>query len=181
MRKILLGLVALAMLAGGVAYAAGTFQGYPVAGAPPFTSTIPLTGIEQIPADTGLTQGLNPATELITTSQLGMYSVGSTLAYSTVVGSVTAMTVTQNVRAGDLQTQAMTLANAATATITVTNSFAKLGGMVLVQISNGTNTTAGTQLQTVTMAAGSFVITLVNNSGSAALNGNLRIKYFIVY
>lgn len=49
--------------------AAGVFQGYP-------TAVPPLTGNEQIPADTGLTAGQNPATELITTAQLGSYLSG---------------------------------------------------------------------------------------------------------
>lgn len=55
------GVMGLLVVSG--AYAAGAFQGLPVA-------VTPLTGIECIPADTNLTQGLNPATECITSSQV---------------------------------------------------------------------------------------------------------------
>lgn len=49
------------------AWAGGVFEGYPAV-------TVPLTGIEVVPADTGLANGLTPQTELITTQQLAEYS-----------------------------------------------------------------------------------------------------------
>src|ERR1019366_3457179 len=69
------GLLAAAFIAASCvspAMAAGSFP-YPPAGGTQYPTTIPLTGNEQFPADTGLTQGQNPATELITGTQLGGY------------------------------------------------------------------------------------------------------------
>ena len=60
---------ALAVLALGPAMSAGFLtNGLPVAGSVPLT--LPLTGAETVPADTNLTQGLNPASEAITLDQL---------------------------------------------------------------------------------------------------------------
>lgn len=69
---LLAGALALATLP---SLAAGLFP-FPPAGGSQYPSTIPLTGVETIPADTNLTSGLNPATESITTQQLAGY-VGS--------------------------------------------------------------------------------------------------------
>jgi hypothetical protein len=64
MRTKWMGVAALtAMLFSGAAFASGLYTNG-LTGA-----TLPLTGNETIPADTNLTQGLNPETEAITTSQ----------------------------------------------------------------------------------------------------------------
>lgn len=53
------------------ALAAGLYtNGVPVAGGSQYPGTIPLTGNETVPVDTNLTQGLNPASEAVTVSQL---------------------------------------------------------------------------------------------------------------
>lgn len=67
-------ILAAALLAIGStsAYAAGLFSQYPAAGSTTYP-TLPLTGNEYVPADTALTQGINPATEQITTKQLYAY------------------------------------------------------------------------------------------------------------
>jgi len=63
--------LAAALLALGLtsAVAGGIFPGYP-------SASPPLTGNETIPADTNLSGGVPPQTELITTSQLGQYVNG---------------------------------------------------------------------------------------------------------
>lgn len=69
--KALKFLAALALTAAlvGPSGAAGLFtNGLPVAGSVP--NTMPFTGNETFPADTNLTQGLNPATEAITAAQM---------------------------------------------------------------------------------------------------------------
>jgi hypothetical protein len=71
--------VALGAILGFVvaAHAAGFFtNGVPVAGGTQFPSTLPLTGLEQIPADTLLAGGASPQSEAITTNQLASF-VGS--------------------------------------------------------------------------------------------------------
>ena len=73
--KKLLGATALCLtLFAGVAGAAGLLtNGLPTAGGSQYPSTIPLTGNELVPADTQLAQGLNPASEAISVTQLKGY------------------------------------------------------------------------------------------------------------
>lgn len=83
----------LALVFASAAFAAGQFPNYPLATSSPTTgnaSTLPLTGNEMIPADTGLPNGVNPQTELITTSQLKTYVLTS----PTVTGSIKLPTYT---------------------------------------------------------------------------------------
>ena len=69
-RKLALGL-ALSVGLAGTAWAAGFItNGLPPAGGTQYPSTLPLTGAEQMPADTQLAGGLNPASEAITIGQL---------------------------------------------------------------------------------------------------------------
>lgn len=74
MKKIALYGVLVALMGVGSAYALGQFPDYPLASGA-------LTGNERIPADTMLGQGINPQTEVISTSQLKAYVMtGSTVA-----------------------------------------------------------------------------------------------------
>ncbi len=67
-------LVGALVLATSAAVAGGFFtNGLPVAGQAPYTTTLPLTGVEQIPADTELSGGASPQSEAITTAQLGAF------------------------------------------------------------------------------------------------------------
>src|SRR5665213_2212278 len=77
MKKLLGALMAGALCAAMIlpASAAGLFtNGVPPAGGTQYPTTIPLTGIETLPADTNLTSGLNPASEAITTQQMASYT-----------------------------------------------------------------------------------------------------------
>lgn len=73
-------LLTLSLLAAGPALAAGQFtNGVPPAGGAAFPSTIPLTGIESIPADTHLAANAPPQSESITTQQLATFTANQTL------------------------------------------------------------------------------------------------------
>ena len=74
MRKLKVGLLAgVVALATTGAWASGFFtNGVPLAGGTQYPLTIPLTGNEQIPADTELSSGANPQSEAITVGQLGL-------------------------------------------------------------------------------------------------------------
>lgn len=72
-------LLAGALALAGNAFAAGLYtNGLPVAGGTQYPSTLPLTGNEQVPADTMLPNGRNPATLAITTGQLAGFINGET-------------------------------------------------------------------------------------------------------
>lgn len=86
MKKVALIGGLLALVGVGSAFAQGQFPDYPLATASPITgyaTTLPLTGNERIPADTMLSGGVNPQTEVISTSQLRAYvlSGSSVLTY----------------------------------------------------------------------------------------------------
>ena len=76
MKKIALYGGLLALLGVSAAFAGGQFPDYPLATLSPTTgyvATLPLTGNERIPADTMLSGGVMPQTEVISTSQLKTY------------------------------------------------------------------------------------------------------------
>lgn len=84
MKKVALFGGLLALVGVSAAYGQGQFPDYPLATASPITgyaTTLPLTGNERIPADTMLSSGVNPQTEVISTSQLRAYVLsGSSVA-----------------------------------------------------------------------------------------------------
>lgn len=99
-RKHLLAAGILAAIFGaiGVAQAAGFLtNGYPPAGGTQYPSTLPLSGYEQAPFDTGYTQGLNPASEAITYAQIAQ---GNIITLPTAL-SVTARLSVSQVVAGE--------------------------------------------------------------------------------
>lgn len=74
-RKFLAGALGISLLWALAAHAAGLYtNGVPAAGGTQYPSTLPLTGNETLPADTNLTQGLNPASESISVNQIGSYA-----------------------------------------------------------------------------------------------------------
>lgn len=74
--SLLAGAFALASAMAAPALGAGFFtNGVPPTGGTQYPTTLPLTGIETIPADTNLGSGINPASEAITTAQLAGYGL----------------------------------------------------------------------------------------------------------
>lgn len=95
--KLSRGVAAIALVMGlgvGIAAAAGFFtNGVPTAGcvptsAPCYTFTLPLTGLEEIPADTGLAGGAPPQSEAISTGQLATYAQATGVATPVVLTDV---------------------------------------------------------------------------------------------
>lgn len=69
------------------ALGAGFFtNGVPPAGGTQYPTTLPLTGNELVPADTGLPSGLNPASESITTNQLAGFLGGQATPTNFLIG-----------------------------------------------------------------------------------------------
>lgn len=98
---------ALCVLAAAGAHAAGFFtNGLPVAGGTQYPSTLPLTGAETLPADTNLTQGLNPASEAITTAQMAGYVGNQPSRGNAVIGGDATTNLWQRSTAGASSTSA---------------------------------------------------------------------------
>lgn len=97
MKKVALYGSLLALVGATAAYAQGQFPDYPLATSSPASgsaSTLPLTGNERIPADTMLSGGVNPQTEVISTSQLRSYFLsGSSVSTYVLSSTVTIATL----------------------------------------------------------------------------------------
>jgi hypothetical protein len=144
MKKVALFGGLLALVGVSAAFAQGQFPGYPLATASPpagSVATLPLTGIEQIPADTLLSGGVNPQTEVIQTQQLKAYVLTSPV----ITGSVTLPTYT--------------IATLPTCT-------AALQG-ALVSVSNGTAYGTGTYGSAVSATGAVTRVVACTNTGGA--------------
>lgn len=85
---------------------------------------------------------------------------------------------TLNNRFGVITSEALTTAQNAIYTLTITNSAIKAGDLVFASVQNGTNTQGTPMIGTVTPANGSVVIQVINKHASAeALNGTLKIAF----
>lgn len=92
--------------------------------------------------------------------------------------TATAGAATLNNRFGVITSEALTTAQDASYTLTITNSQIAATDMVFASVANGTNTQGTTVITKVTPAAGSLVIIVTNKHASAvALNGTLKIAY----
>jgi hypothetical protein len=87
--------------------------------------------------------------------------------------------VTLNALTGQITTNNASLAAGAQATFTVTNSFVSANDIVLITIKSGTNST-GTDVFVSAVAAGSFSITVDNNTTATAETGAIIITFAVV-
>ena len=92
----------------------------------------------------------------------------------------TAGAATVNTQTGQITTEALTTAAAATYSFTLTNSLIKLGSIVLVTVGKGTATTGEMAVHFVTPAAGSAVIAIRNDAAAAAVNGTITIGFAVL-
>lgn len=92
----------------------------------------------------------------------------------------TAAAATVNTQSGQITTEALTTAAAATYSFTLTNSLIKATSVVLVSVGKGTATTGEPAVHFVTPATGSAVIAIRNDAAAAALNGTITINFLVV-
>lgn len=97
-------------------------------------------------------------------------------------GAVTATdgAATLNKMGGVITSEALTTAAAALYTLTITNSKAAAGQIVMASISNGTNSAGTPHVVSVTPGAGTIVIVIRNGHAADALNGTLKVAYAIL-
>lgn len=106
--------------------------------------------------------------------QLNCATIGSEFG----TASASAGAATLNAYAGKITTEALTTAQDAVYTLTLTNNKIAAADMVFASFANGTNSAGTPTLLRVTPAAGSVVITIANAHASAvALNGTLVISF----
>lgn len=128
-----------------------------------------------------------------TTSTIGSLlstSPSTGVGYATGAGAtVTQITnrstgVTINAVCGKIQTDTTSLAAGASAEFTVTNSAVAIGDVVVVSQRSGSSNVAGvagvTHVSVVTVAAGSFIVSVDNNSSTTAETGAIIINFAVV-
>jgi hypothetical protein len=81
-------------------------------------------------------------------------------------------------RFGVITTEALTTAQGAIYTLTITNTQIAADDVVMASVANGTNSQGTPVVQRVQPAAGSLVVTVCNQHASAqAFNGTLKISF----
>jgi hypothetical protein len=96
-------------------------------------------------------------------------------------GTASSAAVTINDLAGLITTEALTTAQNAIATVTLTNDKVAVGDLVFWSIGDGTNTQGTPMMMQATVSASTIVFEIVNKHASAeAFNGTLLIRFFIV-
>ena len=105
---------------------------------------------------------------------------GSNLTGDRGTATAAAGAATLNKMAGTITSEALTTAAGADYTLTLTNSVVAATSIVLATVDNGTNTTVGIAINRVTPAAGSVVILVRNTHAASALNGTVKINFFVV-
>lgn len=125
-----------------------------------------------------------------TTKNIRSTSPSSGIGYATGAGSsVTQITnrstgVTINAISGTITTATTSLAAQASAEFTVTNSSVAIGDIVIVSQQSGSSNVAGvagvTDLVVVTVANGSFIISVQNDSSTTAETGAIIINFAVI-
>lgn len=106
--------------------------------------------------------------------QVNVTTLGSEIS----TGAATAGAITMNAYVGKVTSEALTTAQDAVYTLTITNNKVVAADMAFASIANGTNTQGTPTLLRVTPGAGTLVITVANAHATAqALNGTLVISF----
>lgn len=96
-------------------------------------------------------------------------------------GTAASNAITINAENMMITTEALTTAQNALYTLTITNSYIKSTSLVYVTVGNGTNTQGTPMLTKVTPAAGSCVLLVANKHASAeAFNGTLKLGVVVI-
>jgi len=96
------------------------------------------------------------------------------------VATAVAGAATLSQLSGTITSEALTTAAAAQYTLTLTNTKIAATSRVFASVDNGTNTQGVPVVTRVTPGAGSVVILVQNNHASQALNGTLKISFFVI-
>lgn len=164
---------------GNVSFAAGVTL-TAVAGAGAFDFSL-ATGIFKTPTGAvTIGPGAVTVSGALTANSGVTLGAGSNLTSDSGTASATAGAATLNKQSGTITSEALTTAAAGDYTLTLTNSVVTAASRVFVSLDNGTNTTAPVYVHRVTPAAGSVVILCRNGHASAALNGTIKINFFVM-
>jgi len=110
------------------------------------------------------------------------YATGAGAAVTQITNRSTGVTI--NAVCGTIQTDTTSLAAGASAEFTVTNSSVAIGDVVVVSQRSGSTVVAGVAgtsiIEVVTVAAGSFILSVNNNSSTTAETGAIIINFAVI-
>jgi len=120
---------------------------------------------------------------LSTSASTGIgYATGAGAAVTQITNRSTGVTI--NAVCGTIQTDTTSLAAGASAEFTVTNSAVAIGDVIVVSQRSGSALVAGvagtTIIEVVTVAAGSFILSVNNNSSTTAETGAIIINFAVI-
>lgn len=98
---------------------------------------------------------------------------------SNVTAKATSGKATAHGQGGIITTESLSTAAGATYTLTLGNEIISENSVVLAQVCNGSNAAGDPTLTTVTVTLGQAVIVITNRHASAALNGTLKVTFFV--
>lgn len=98
----------------------------------------------------------------------------------TKTATATSGAATLDKSAGVITSEALSTAAGASYTLTLTDSQIAAADQVYASVRYGTSTTGTPSVTKITPAAGSVVIVVQNVHASAALNGTLKISFFVL-
>lgn len=88
---------------------------------------------------------------------------------------------TLNRAAGVVTSEALTTAQNAIYTLTITNSEVEAGDIVMASVANGTNTQGTPMIGRVQPSAGSLVVQVINkHATSQAFNGTVKVAFHVI-
>jgi len=123
----------------------------------------------------------NPDPSVTTLTASGKITGGSLVVDTgTKTASATGGAATLNKDAGVITSEALTTAAGATYTLTLTNSSIAAADQVFASVQYGTATAGMPCITRVTPGSGSVVIIVQNIHASAALDGTIKIAYFVL-
>lgn len=87
---------------------------------------------------------------------------------------------TLNASAGVVTSEALTTAAGADYALTLSSDKIAAGDMVFASVDNGTNTTEGISVHRISPSAGQVIIRVRNTHATVALNGTIKISFFVI-
>lgn len=91
----------------------------------------------------------------------------------------TAAAATIDHTGGVITTEALTTAAGAIYSMVLTNNCIHANSVVIASVASGSNTTPGLVVSEVAPAEGSATIKIMNSNASVALNGTIKISFFV--
>ena len=142
------------------------------------------TGAVTITPATTITGALTASSSVLSTNSTGGvgYATGAGGTVTQITNRSTGVTI--NKICGKIQTDTTSLAAGASAEFTVTNSTVAIGDVVVVAIRSGSSNVAGTagvtSVVVVTVVAGSFILSVNNESTTTAETGAIIINFAVI-